>query len=112
MLEKREVKFVTETMSIVLRQELMRAPAQAVSDLRSFNLPHDQLHAIKISLDKSFRTALGHADDTLRKVLTPRAAIAEIVGEKEPSQKAVAVAARKKARANARRRAVRKVAAR
>ena len=38
-LEKREVKFVTETMSIVLRQELMRAPAQAVTDLRGFNLP-------------------------------------------------------------------------
>ena len=38
-LEKKEVKFVTETMSIVLRQELMRAPAQAVTDLRGFGLP-------------------------------------------------------------------------
>ena len=33
---------------------------------------HDQLHAIKMSLDKTFRTALGNADDTLKKVLTPR----------------------------------------
>lgn len=33
LLEKREVKFVIETMAVVLRQELMRAPSQAVRDL-------------------------------------------------------------------------------
>ena len=109
-LEKREVRFVVETMSIVLRQELMRLPSQVITDLRSFNLQHDQLHAIKTSLGKTVRAALGNASDTLRKALSARAAYAELTGRREPSQKAVAAARRKKARANTRRRAVRKVA--
>ena len=110
-LEKREVKFVVETMSIVLRQELMRAPAQAITDLRGQNLTHDQLHAIKMSLDKTVRTALGNADDTLTKALNAREAYAELTGQREPSPKAVAAAKRKKERANAKRRVRRKAAA-
>jgi hypothetical protein len=111
LIDKKIVEFLVADTIVKLRQGLMRAPAQAITDLRSFNLPHDQLHAIKMSLDKTFRAELGKAEDALNKVPAPRAAYAEIVGEREPSQKAVVAAARKKARANARRRAMRKVAA-
>ena len=34
LLERREVKFVVETMAIVLRQDLMRLPSLVVKDLR------------------------------------------------------------------------------
>ncbi|MGA7214789.1 MAG: hypothetical protein WBX20_11305 [Terrimicrobiaceae bacterium] len=108
MLEKREVKYVVETALVVLRQELMRLPSQAITDLRSFNLPHDQLHAIRTSADKTVRNALGNAVVTLKKALSARTAYMELTGQREPSQKAVAAARRKKERANANRSARRK----
>jgi hypothetical protein len=111
LIDKKTVEFLVADTIVKLRQGLMRAPAQAITDLRRFNLPHEVLHAIKMSLDKTFRDELGKAEDALNKVPTPRAAYAEIVGEREPSSKAVVAAARKKARVNARRRAMRKAAA-
>ena len=108
MLEKREVKYVVETALVVLRQELMRLPSQAITDLRSFNLPHDQLHAIRTSADKTVRNALGNAVVTLKKALSARTAYMELTGQREPSPKAVAAARRKKERANANRSARRK----
>jgi hypothetical protein len=111
LLEKREVKFVIETMAVVLRQELMRAPSQAVRDLSGLHLSHEVLHSIRMSLDKTIRTALDKATDTLERALNPREAIAELVGEERPSEKDLDAAARKKARANAKRRAVRRKAA-
>jgi hypothetical protein len=107
-LERREVQFVNETMSIVLRQEVMRAPSQAIRDLRGFNLSHDVLFSIRTSLDKTIRTALNKAADTLGRALRPREFISEFVGEQLPSQKEIDAMERKKARANARRRVVRK----
>ena len=65
-LDLHEVRHVIETMVIVFRQETMRVPAQALIDLRSFNFAHDVLHALKMSLDKSFRAALGNFEGTLR----------------------------------------------
>jgi hypothetical protein len=47
LLEKREVKFVAETMAIVLRQELMRLPSLVVGDLRGLRLSHEQLFTIR-----------------------------------------------------------------
>jgi hypothetical protein len=111
LLEKREVKFVNETMAVVLRQELMRLPSLVMADLRGLHLTHDQLFSIRMSVDKTVRSALAKASDTLQRALNPREAIAELVGEEGPSQKEIDVSARKKARVNARRRAARKVAA-
>lgn len=109
LLERREVKFVVETMAIVLRQDLMRLPSLAVKDLRSLRLSHEQLFAIRMSADKTVREALTKASANLMSALNPRKAIAEFVGEKErPSQKEIDAAARKKARANARRRELRR----
>jgi hypothetical protein len=112
LLEKREVKFVAETMAIVLRQELMRLPSLVVGDLRGLRLSHEQLFTIRTSVDKTVRCALDKAADTLERALNPRDVIAELVGEeRRPSQKDIDAAARKKARVNAKRRAVRKAAA-
>ena len=111
LLERREVKFVIETMAVVLRQELMRLPSQAVADLHGLHLTHEQLFSIRMSLDKTVRSALDKAAATLERALNPRAAIAELVGEERPSQKDLDAAARKKARVNAKRRAVRRKAA-
>jgi phage terminase small subunit len=111
-LEKREVKFVTETMAVVLRQELMRLPSDVVRDLRSLHLSHEQVFSIRMSVDKTVRSALAKAAATLERALSPREAIAELVGEeRQPSQKDIDAAARKKARVNAKRRVRRKVAA-
>ena len=111
LLERREVKFVNETMAVVLRQELMRAPSQAVIDLRDFRLTHEILFAIKMSVDKTIRAALDRATDTLEKALNPKKVIAELVGEeRQPSQKDIDAAARKKARVNAKRRTERRKA--
>jgi hypothetical protein len=107
LLERREVKFVNETMAVVLRQELMRLPSQVVRDLRGAGLSHELLFSIRRSVDKTVRSALNTATDTLEKALHPREAIAELVGEERPSQKEIDAAARKKARANAKRRVVR-----
>ena len=96
LLEKREVKFVTETMAVVLRQELMRLPSQAVADLRGQSLTHEQLFSIRMSVDKTVRSALAKAADTLRRALNPREAMAELVGEEHPSQKDLDAAARKR----------------
>ena len=112
LLEKREVRFVVETMAVVLRQELMRLPSLVAGDLRSLHLSHDQLFLIRMSVDRTVRSALGKAAETLERALTPRDVIAELVGEKkEPSQKDVDAAARKKARANAKRAVRRRKAA-
>ena len=111
-IEKDTVEFLVKDTVIKLQQGIMRAASQALIDLRSFNLPHEQLHAIKMSLDRSFRAELDKMADAFEKIPTPREAYAEIVGEREPSPKAVAAARRKKARANAKRRVRRKVAAR
>ena len=111
LIDKKTVEFLVTDTIVKLRQGLMRAPAQAITDLRSFNLPHEVLHAIRMSLDATFRAELGKAEDALKKVSHPREAYAEIVGEREPTQKDVIKAARRKARVNARRRAVRKAAA-
>ena len=111
-LEKSEVRLVNETTIIVLRQELMRAPAQAVTDLRGFNLSRELLFTIRMSLDKTVRSLLDKAEVSLRRALnSPRDAFAEMVGVEQPSKKVIDKAARKKTRVNARRRAVRKVAA-
>ena len=104
-LERREVKFVNETMTIVLRQELMRAPSQAVRDLHGLRLSHEVLHSIRMSLDKTIRAALARAAETGEKALSPRKFIAEFVGEEQPSQKDLDAAARKKAKRAARRKA-------
>ena len=105
-IEKREVKFVNETMAVVLRQELMRAPSQAVRDLHSLHLGHEVLFTIRMSLDKTVRSALAKAAATLEKALNPREAIAELVGEeRRPSQKDLDAAARKKKRRAMRRKA-------
>lgn len=109
LLEKREVRFVVETMAVVLRQELMRLPSLVLAELRGMRLGHEQLFAIRMSADKTVRGALEKASVTLERALNPREAIAELVGEEGPSQKEIDAAARKKARANAKRRAVRKV---
>jgi hypothetical protein len=106
LLEKREVKFVTDTMAVVARQELMRLPSLVVRERELRGLSHEQLFAIRMSVDKTVRSVLDKASGTLEGALNPRAAIAEIVGEEEqaPSQKDIDAAARKKARANAKRR--------
>jgi hypothetical protein len=111
LLEKREVKFVTETVAVVLRQELMRLPSDVVRDLHSLRLSYEQLFSIRMSADKTVRSALAKAADTLERALNPREAIAELVGEERPSQKDLDAAARKKARVNAKRRAGRRKAA-
>jgi hypothetical protein len=111
LLERSEVRFVNETMSVVLRQELMRIPSQVVSDLRGLHLSHEQLFVIRMSVDKTVRSALDKAATTLERALNPRDVIAELVGEKEPSKKDIDAAARKKARANAKRRVRRKTVA-
>ena len=112
LIDKKMVGFLVEDTIVKLRQGLMRAPAQAITDLRRFHFPHEQLHAIRMSLDKTFRAELGMAEDALKKVAHARATYAEIVGDREPSQKAVVAAARRRARVNAKRRVRRKVAAR
>ena len=90
----------------------MRAPSQAIADLRGLHLSHEQLFLIRMSLDKTIRSALDKATDTLERALNPREVIAELVGEeRQPSQKDIDAAARKKARVNAKRRVRRKVAA-
>ena len=53
-------------MTVVLRQELMRLPSQAVTDLRGLHLSHEQLFSIRMSLDKTVRSALDKAADTLQ----------------------------------------------
>ena len=109
LLERREVRFVVETMAIVLRQDLMRLPSLVVKDLRSLRLSHEVLFAIRMSVDKTVREALTKASAKVMSALNPRKAIAEFVGEKErPSQKEIDAMERKKARANARRREVRR----
>jgi hypothetical protein len=111
LLEKREVKFVVDTKLVVLRQELMRAPSQAIVDLRSLHLSHEQLFSIRTSMDKTVRAALNTATDTLERALNPREFIAELVGEEPPSKKDIDAAVRKKAGVNAARRAKRKAKA-
>ena len=112
LLEKREVQFVVSTAAIVLRQELMRLPSLVAGDLRSLHLSHEQLFSIRTSVDRTVRSALSKAADTLERALTPRDLIAELVGEeKEPSQKEIDAAARKKARSNAKRAVRRRKAA-
>lgn len=110
-LEKREVKFVVDTMAIVLQQQIMRrTPNQVVTDLRGMNLSHEVLHTIKMSVDKTLRAELDRASTAAEKALNAREAYAELTGQREPSEKAVDKAKRKKARVNARRRVLRKVA--
>ena len=110
-LEKREVAFVLETMLIVLRQELMRAPSMAIKDLRDLHLGQEVLFAVRMSVDKVVRSVLQAAADTAQKALSPKKVIAELTGAEEPSQKEVDAAQRKKARKNARRRVIRRVKA-
>ena len=71
-LEKSEVRLVNETTIIVLRQELMRAPSQAVTDLRGFNLSRELLFTIRMSLDKTVRSLLDKAEVSLRRALKAR----------------------------------------
>jgi hypothetical protein len=111
LLERREVAFVIDTMAVVLRQELMRAPSLAVREPELRSLSHEQLHAIRMSVDKTVRSVLNKASETLGKALSPREAIAEMVGDEQASQKEIDAAARKKARTNAKRRERRKVRA-
>jgi hypothetical protein len=111
-LERREVKFVTDTMAVVLQQELMRLPSLVVKDLRRVvELSREQLFSIRQSVDATVRCALEKASDTLATALSPREAIAELVGDEQPSQGEIDQAARRKARTNAKRRERRKVRA-
>jgi hypothetical protein len=107
-LEKREVVFVISNAMVILRQALMRLPALVVRAQELRDLTHEQRHAIRMSLDKAIRTALGEASEALGKAGNPREAIAEIVGEAQPSQKDIDAMAMKKARTNARRRELRR----
>ena len=111
LLERSEVKFVIETMAVVLRQELMRLPSLVAGDFRALHLSHDQLFSIRVSVDRAVRSALEKAATMLERALTPRDVIAELVGAEQPSRKVIDKAARKKARANAKRRVRRKAAA-
>jgi uncharacterized protein YigA (DUF484 family) len=105
LLDRREVKFVVETMAIALRQELMRLPSAAVRSLRGSNLSHEVLFSVRTSVEQGVRSALDKASDTLGRALSPRAFISEFAGEEQqPSQKDIDTAERRKARANAKRR--------
>jgi hypothetical protein len=111
-LERREVKFVFDTTLIVLRREMMRWPSLVVREPELRSLSHEQIFAIRMSADKFIRAELNKATDTLEKALrSPRAVIAEMTGEEEPSQKEVDAAGRKRARTNAKRRERRKAKA-
>ena len=112
-LEKSEVKLVFETTLLVIRQETMRGPSQAITDLRGLNLSRDALFAIKMSLDRTNRSMLDKAEVSLRRALrNPREVYNEMVGIEAPSEKAVKAAARKKERGNAKRAVRRKAGAR
>jgi hypothetical protein len=86
----------------------MRLPSQVVRDLRGVSLSDELLFSIRMSADKTVRSALDKATDTLEKALNLRKAMAELIGEERPSEKDIDAAARKKAHVNAKRRAVRK----
>jgi hypothetical protein len=112
-LERREVQFVFETTMLVLRRELMRWPSLAVRlpELLRSELTHAQFHAIAMSLDGFIRAELSKVRVSLEKTLaSPREVIAELTGEDEPTPEDVDEAIRKKNRANAKRRAVRRKA--
>jgi hypothetical protein len=112
-LDRREASFVFDTVMIIIRQELMRAPSLAVREpelLRS--LSPEQLHAVRMSVDRTVRSALNQAADLAEKFTkSPKKVIAELAGAEEPSQKEVDAARRKKARKNARRRVIRRAKA-
>ena len=61
-----------------------------------------------MSLDKTVAPSSTMLKPVGKVLNSPREVIAEIVGEEEPSQKVIDAAARKKARFNAKRRAVRR----
>jgi hypothetical protein len=111
-LDRREANFVFDTVMIIIRQELMRAPSLAVRSLHGLHLSHEVLHAVRMSVDKTVRSVLNQAADLAEKFTkTPRKAMAELTGAEEPSQKEVDAAQRKKARKNARRRVIRRAKA-
>ena len=109
LLERREVQLS----SIRWKSSCARHHAcasQAVRDLRNLHLSHEVLFAIRMSLDKTLREALTKASKTRLGALSPRKAYAELRRGRAVT-KEVDAAHRKKARKNARRRVVRKVAA-
>jgi hypothetical protein len=109
--ETREVKFVYDHTLTVLRQKMLRWPGLAVREPELLRLmDHVQLHAVRMAFDKFIRARLDEVADAFTKGLwSPGAVIREITGEVEPSQKDLDAAARKKSRANAKRRERRKV---
>ena len=60
----------------------MRLPSLVAGDLRSLHLTHEQLFLIRKTVDKTVRSALEKAADTLERALTPRDVIAELIGER------------------------------
>ena len=58
-------------MAIIFRQDLMRSPSLVVKDLRSLKLSHEQLFAIRMSVDKTVREALTKASANVDERLEP-----------------------------------------
>jgi hypothetical protein len=115
LLDRREVEFVVGNAIATLRPHLLRLPLLIASELRE--LSHDQLHAIRMRVERAVDSFLEEASESLGKAIDPRAAIAELEAEDNVGQDSAEVTrgkedalARKRVIANEKRRAKRRKA--